>query len=226
MKVNEIFNSLQGECDGFGEQGKPTTFIRLQGCNLTCKWCDTQWAQDHFTSQDIPIIDVVDRVDMPKVTITGGEPLLQYDEVQELTARLVARRIRVTIETNGTVQVLGSFMDPSERAVWLRIIMDYKLPSSGVESAMNASALSTLCSYDVVKFIIADDWDYARMKELIIESPWTARFAVSPTLKLVAGKVTAITLQQATRLAERMLGDPDLKHAYFNLQLHKLLGVK
>jgi 7-carboxy-7-deazaguanine synthase len=43
MKVAEIFRSLQGE--GI-HQGKPCLFIRLAGCNLHCRWCDTSYAQN------------------------------------------------------------------------------------------------------------------------------------------------------------------------------------
>ena len=41
MKVNEIFKSIQGE--GI-LMGLPTIFIRLTGCNLRCKWCDTTYS--------------------------------------------------------------------------------------------------------------------------------------------------------------------------------------
>ena len=43
MKVIEIFTSLQGE----GVlMGTPTTFVRFEGCNLDCQWCDTKYARE------------------------------------------------------------------------------------------------------------------------------------------------------------------------------------
>ena len=106
MRVNEIFDSLQGETDGFGGQGKPTTFIRLQGCNLPtpCSYCDTAEA---FGSggMEMTIDEIIKRINMPKVTITGGEPLMQFDDVTELVRRLIELNIPTTIETNGSIQV-------------------------------------------------------------------------------------------------------------------------
>jgi 7-carboxy-7-deazaguanine synthase len=41
LDVNDIFASIDGEVNGWG-QGRPTTFIRLSGCNLRCSYCDTK----------------------------------------------------------------------------------------------------------------------------------------------------------------------------------------
>ncbi len=41
LKITEIFRSLQGEGDAVGF---PTVFIRLTGCPLRCRYCDTTYA--------------------------------------------------------------------------------------------------------------------------------------------------------------------------------------
>jgi len=59
MKVNEIFYSLQGE--GF-LAGVPSVFIRLAGCPLRCKWCDTKYAWNAAAGTDYSIEDIVKAV--------------------------------------------------------------------------------------------------------------------------------------------------------------------
>lgn len=41
MKVVEIFASINGEGPCAGELA---LFVRFQGCNLRCSYCDTMWA--------------------------------------------------------------------------------------------------------------------------------------------------------------------------------------
>ncbi len=230
MKVNEIFDSLQGEQDGFGGQGKPTTFIRLQGCNLPtpCSYCDTAIAFHAAHGKEMSISEITQRVNMPKVTITGGEPLAQYNDVMELVRRLLVRDIPTTIETNGSILVpetLPCFPYRSARAVLLRIVMDYKLPSSGMERYMDMEAFNLLHVQDVIKFVISDGIDYKRMKVLLAEKNWQAQIVVSPMLTN-AGLDTSQGYEHASKLASIMLNDPDMHNVQFNLQLHKLLGVK
>ncbi len=82
MKIAEIFRSLQGEGRN---QGKPCLFIRLAGCNLHCYWCDTPNAQAGGSEMSIDaILEQVWRLNPPYVCITGGEPLLQKDDLEPL----------------------------------------------------------------------------------------------------------------------------------------------
>lgn len=232
MKINEIFDSLSGECDGFGGQGKPATFIRFQGCNLDpgCTYCDTPLAKGFHGWQCMSVDDVMESVTMPKVIITGGEPLLQYDEVVELTKKLLEANIRTTIETNGSIQVPRDFLEPYYNLVrteYLRIVMDYKLPSSGMEQYMDPEAHYLLGPVDVIKFVIADAEDYTKMKEVLADNlcgEWQAQIAISPMLNPSTNLIEGCG--NARRLAEQMIYDPDLRDAQFNIQLHKLLGIK
>jgi 7-carboxy-7-deazaguanine synthase len=54
MRICEIFYSLQGE--GIN-QGRPTAFVRLAGCNLACSWCDTAHAQDPKSGKEVRTVD-------------------------------------------------------------------------------------------------------------------------------------------------------------------------
>lgn len=71
-QVNEIFTSIQGE--GI-HAGVPATFIRLQGCTVGCSWCDTKYTWAKGGSR-MTIPEIMVKVDMPHVVITGGEPTM------------------------------------------------------------------------------------------------------------------------------------------------------
>ena len=100
MRISEIFYSLQGE--GF-LAGTPSVFIRLAGCPLRCRWCDTKYAWDETAGQHYSITKVVQTVQQwPSkfVVITGGEPMINSD-LPELVAKLKKSGKHVTIETAG-----------------------------------------------------------------------------------------------------------------------------
>ncbi len=96
----EIFFSLQGEGP---RTGTPATFLRLAGCNLACHWCDTK----HSWGRGISLspAEVAARLlahPCRSLVITGGEPLMQQEELAELLA-LLPPDVYVEIETNGTL---------------------------------------------------------------------------------------------------------------------------
>ncbi len=100
LQLAEIFYSVQGEGTW---TGTPAVFVRLAGCNLSCSFCDTDYALKFFAS----VNDVVARVraeggDCPMVILTGGEPLAQQ-ETRALIDALRADGRRVHIESNGTL---------------------------------------------------------------------------------------------------------------------------
>lgn len=226
MLVHEIFDSLSGEADGFGGQGKPTTFIRLQGCNLPqgCTYCDSKESHSSVNhGTEMSLNHVMSAVNMSKVIITGGEPLVQYDDVARLIRKLFDRGISVTVETNGSIVVPYSFPGANyttTRIEHLRIVMDYKLPFSGMEGFMELNAFNALKPWDVIKFVVTNDADYKRMKKLLTDNSWAAQIVISPSFGGMED------LPSAQVLAQKMLDDPDLRSAQFSLQLHKLLGVK
>jgi len=105
----EVFRSIQGE--GVSA-GTPSVFLRLATCNLTCTWCDTTYTWDwkHYDIKreavDVSSEDVERRVTSfacPRLVITGGEPLLQQDELTPLATSLNGKGFFIEVETNGTV---------------------------------------------------------------------------------------------------------------------------
>jgi 7-carboxy-7-deazaguanine synthase len=100
MRVNEIFYSLQGE--GF-LAGAPSVFIRLAGCPLRCRWCDTKYAWDKTAGAHYSIEKVVQTIQQwptKFVVITGGEPMINSD-LTLLAQTLKASGKHITIETAG-----------------------------------------------------------------------------------------------------------------------------
>jgi len=100
MRINEIFYSLQGE--GF-LAGVPSVFIRLAGCPLRCKWCDTKYGWDtaagaHYSIQKI--IRTTQKYQAGFAVITGGEPMVNSD-LPQLTKELKKSGKHITIETSG-----------------------------------------------------------------------------------------------------------------------------
>ena len=200
MRVTEIFHSIQGESS---HAGRPCVFVRLAGCNLRCRWCDSEYT---FTGgEKMSLDDVVARVrsyGCNLVEITGGEPLAQADAF-ELIAKLCDENYEVLIETSGSIDIA-----PVDRRA--KIILDVKCPGSGEAAKNRWENLDALRPHDEVKFVIAgrDDYDFAR--RIVAEKDldrWTVLF--SP----VWGELDMKTL------AEWMLADRVT--ARLQTQLHK-----
>ena len=100
LKVVEIFPTLQGEGPFVGH---PSVFVRLGGCNLACDFCDTEF--EAFEAMQTPSLveSIVQTAAGLRdlVVITGGEPLRQ--NIVPLCEALLAKGLRVQIETNGTL---------------------------------------------------------------------------------------------------------------------------
>lgn len=180
MEVSEIFYSIEGEGIGIG---RPEVFIRLAGCNLRCKWCDTKytWSDGKEISID-EIIAEISRYPCKNISITGGEPLLQREELFELVKRLKEMNYWIQLNTNGTIfdQKIFELVD--------LITMDYKCPSSGMKSDLNVlkKTRELFPSKSQFKFVISDEEDYRYAKDvvtsllkdvpnLIFQPEWTSR---------------------------------------------------
>lgn len=202
MRVAEIFRSLQGEGKN---QGRVTTFLRLAGCNLDCRWCDTRYARsggEELTREEI--LAEVHALGCRRVCITGGEPLLQAGELLPLMEALHHEGSGIEIETNGTI-------DFRPFQPFASICMDVKCPSSGERSDL--SLLAHLGGEDSVKFVVGgvEDCEYAR--EVISTHPTRAEILFSPVFGTDC----------------RAIADYVLAHdlpARFQLQLHRILGVR
>src|SRR5690348_12062123 len=75
LRVAEVFRSLQGEGPS---AGTPAHFLRLQGCDVGCHWCDTKYSWDATGGHDSPVADAFTELralgEAPLLVVTGGEP--------------------------------------------------------------------------------------------------------------------------------------------------------
>ena len=116
MRISEIFYSLQGE--GF-LAGIPSVFVRLAGCPLRCRWCDTKYAWDKTKGTDYAVDEIVRTVQQwpcKFVVITGGEPMIDPDrpintEMPSLVQKLKEIGKHITIETAGISFLPGMSCD-------------------------------------------------------------------------------------------------------------------
>ncbi|SHK46972.1 7-carboxy-7-deazaguanine synthase QueE [Thermocrinis minervae] len=104
LKISEIYPTIQGE--GL-LVGVPSLFIRLQGCNLRCPWCDQPESLELSSTKAtlMSLEDILQKVltfPYGHVVITGGEPFL-HKELSILVEELLLLGKSVQIETNGTL---------------------------------------------------------------------------------------------------------------------------
>ena len=154
LTVNEIFLSIQGEST---YAGLPCVFVRLTGCDLRCRWCDTPYAFNEGKSWSIDdVLTTVDTYGCSLVELTGGEPLLQTS-VYPLMQRLLESGKTVLVETGGHIDI-SSVPEPVIK------IVDIKCPGSGESSRNLWTNLTKLSLRDQVKFVIQDriDYEFAR----------------------------------------------------------------
>lgn len=161
--VAEKFVSINGEGKRAGELA---VFIRFRGCNLKCSYCDTMWANsgdcpvEMMSAEDI--VSYVNEEGVKNVTLTGGEPLLQKN-INILVESLMKNNHNVEIETNGSI----SIKNLSESTYRPDFTLDYKLPSSDMESFMITENYAYLKENDVVKFVAGSLSDLKKTAEII-----------------------------------------------------------
>lgn len=203
FKVTEIYESIQGEST---LSGLPCTFIRLSGCPLRCRWCDTAYSFEGGSAYTVEqIISKVRELGPQLVELTGGEPMAQTG-CSELCSALLAAGYKVMIETSGSYDIA---VLPQE----VHVVMDLKCPGSGMEEKNLYSNVSHLKPSDDVKFVVAsyEDflWAEAKIKEFRLEG--RANILISPAFGLVKPhELVSWMLEVRSR-------------ARLNLQIHKYI---
>lgn len=218
MKINEIFTSIDGEVNKWG-QGIPSTFIRTQGCNLRCSFCDTPKALDlaiKDIEQNMSVWEILNKtkeIGCKKVTITGGEPLIQTD-IFVLIDGLIDLGFHVSIETNGSMYIPRPYLRPQreEYKHLLNWVVDYKME---YESLMVVNWL-TLSNTDWIKFVVT--------KENVIKIVNTIRQMINEGVRARIA-VSAVDSKEHKWLADLLI-EKKMWDITLNVQLHKALGIR
>ena len=221
-KVADIFFSVQGE--GV-YAGIPQVFVRFYGCNLNCRFCDTRLsAYDKYTP--LQLCQQVQRFSQSyhSLCLTGGEPLLHKDFLQEFLRLIKYDGINTYLETNGILaEELSRVIDDIDI-----IAMDFKLPSStGMGSLWpeHRRFLKVALKKEVfIKMVICSSTERMDIGE-----------AISLILKLRAKKVPVVLQPNTFELSKELLAKTRRLEKYCSQwlsfvkvipQLHRLRGVK
>ncbi len=203
LRVNEIFHSLQGEADAVGY---PTVFVRLTGCPLRCRYCDTEYAFHAGDWLDFDaIVDQVRSYGAQHVCVTGGEPLAQPNCLK-LLERLCDAGFQVSLETSGALDIASVDARVSR-------VVDVKTPGSHEAARNRIENFALLTQRDQLKFVICSREDYDWSKAFLQEHGLAGycRILFSPSYNEIS----------PTELADWILADR--LPVRFQLQLHKIL---
>ncbi len=211
----EIFASLQGEGVSIG---RPSVFVRLSRCNLACRWCDTAYTwrfagdnrphRDHrtFDRGDNQIAldpaEVARRIaafGVPRVVVTGGEPLLQAPALVRMIAAL-GPEFHIEVETNGSVAPT-----PALDALIDQYNVSPKLAHSGnpADLALIPERLTAWAADPraLFKFVIASPADLTEVRALAT----TYRIAPDRLFLMPEGTDSTTLRERARWLAEAAL---------------------
>ena len=225
LPINEVFESVQGE--GYWT-GTPAVFIRLQGCDVGCPWCDTKHTWHHDFTYAVPkeemlakpgdaptfaTLSVEELLDVcakgPRhVVITGGEPC--DNDLVPLTLALNAAGHTVQIETSGTSHVRVA------EAAWVTLSPKIDMPGG---KTVRPDALARA---NEIKMPVGKPDDIIKLTELLATMPRKAAQGDSHAFALVwlqplsqSAKATALCVYEATKRDWRL-----------SLQTHKYMGVR
>ncbi|KPK96457.1 MAG: hypothetical protein AMJ95_14170 [Omnitrophica WOR_2 bacterium SM23_72] len=123
-RIFDVFESIQGEGLYLGEK---QIFVRMHGCNLSCRYCDTH--MDRFREYEPR--ELIEEIglygnDFHSISFTGGEPLLQKEFLKEVLKHTCLLGYKNYLETNATLS--GELEDVIDYLDFLSI--DLKLPTS------------------------------------------------------------------------------------------------
>jgi 7-carboxy-7-deazaguanine synthase len=237
--LSEIFSSIQGEG---ADLGKEALFIRLGGCNLSCTYCDTEYARQKAATFNVysdgskeefenparadDILGIVARgFRLPGiVVITGGEPLLQAEAVGDIGRRLRMKGCRVHLETNGTLPDGFAVVRQMVDSVSVDIKID-SLLEAGSFGSEHKRFLQMMGGIDgFAKIVVTES-----VTDAEVDAAAVLVAEVNPSLPVFLqpafiGGQLAITATKLLRLRARAARS--LRDVRISVQLHKIIDVR
>ncbi len=170
--INEIFYTLQGEASFVGQ---PSVFIRLQGCNVGCAFCDTKHTWGLEPENQLKSIQIIEKTGdqlgwayfsleeilaeierypaCRHIVFTGGEPAM-YD-LRELISILEAKGYTTQIETSGT-----EVLKISDKT-WVTLSPKIDMPGNKAVLAENVARANE------IKMPVGKAQDIEKLKQLL-----------------------------------------------------------
>jgi organic radical activating enzyme len=161
-RIAETFYSIQGEG---ATSGLPAVFVRLQGCSVGCRWCDTKYSWDPAAGQEVTLPGLLAEVaafPCRRVVITGGEPL-ESPLFVPLAGALVDRDHVVEVETSGTLE------PPDDAPADIQWNVSVKLSGSGVadDRRINEAAIRAFVTRRAWwKFVVSEPGEISEVVQL------------------------------------------------------------
>ncbi len=221
-RINEIFESIQGEGIYFGER---QVFVRFSGCNLKCNYCDTDF-ESYREYQPRELLSEIKGFGegFHSISFTGGEPLLQKDFLKESLRLVKTSGYTTYLETNGTLanelqEVIGD-VDI--------VAMDIKLPSTtGLEQGSwqeHRDFLKIARLKEVfIKIVVTDSADrgeFTTALNLLKETAYSGTVVLQPDSS-AQGEGLEEKLASFKELCEK-----DFIPVRVIPQMHKIMGVR
>jgi 7-carboxy-7-deazaguanine synthase len=238
----EIYSAIQGEGPAVGER---QILVRLAGCNLECRYCDTATEAPRYCRaerragrrnwQQLPnpvaseaVLDAIERlsgqVRHESVAWTGGEPLLAERFLRAVTAPLRALGLRQDLHTNATLPgKLAPLLDSFDR-----INADVKLPSATGQHLdwQNTERFLKLArgKLEAVKIVVVRALhkdEFERALELVAGAAPSTTLVLQPVTPVAAGAEPP-EAQELLAMQERALRT--FKRVLVIPQTHKMMG--
>jgi len=223
--VSEIFYSYQGEGIYAGE---PQVFVRFAGCNLKCGYCDTPENRSGGHGSMMTTARILRKIKSFRrkratISLTGGEPLLYADFLEELMPKLKKSGFKTYLETNGTLPENYKKV----RKLTDVVAMDIKLPSACGGEFWNESGrlLKMAGKKAFVKVVV----DSKTGKDEIDKASRVAAF-VSRSIPFVIQPSTRAGASRPAKPGDiylfRRIANKKLSNIFIIPQLHRIWNVR
>lgn len=234
-KISEIFFSYQGEGIYVLE---PQIFVRFIGCNLNCNYCDTPEAKVMLNKAKHPVLlyslnEVISKINRLSekhstniVSLTGGEPLLQFTFLKQLLSELKKHKYKIYLETNGTLfenfKILKNNIDI--------VSMDIKLPSCCKKNLFKKhQKFLKICKYSKKEFFVklvltqlTTDNEVKKSVELVQKTDKKIKFVFQ-----IVSPVKNVRLPVTESIYKWLFyARKNLYNVFLMLQFQKLLNIK